>query len=507
MRLNYFYTLLTVSLLLWGCSKDLLTTNEQINPNEPLSKKEINDFVRQKLESEDRFNWEMADLHMLWSAAMLSDSVFSIGYKPLNEGDLSKKMHLINVNEEKWVAVKSKIINLIIEETNKAFPGKNYTARDLMPIGEVEYLPVINIQVFDEKLVQRLREMPEVRYLEPIGYDSREIHERDAGCDNSPDYNIPAADYTTTSPSAKIPWNFFNMNIPAAWNTSTGDGVRVAVIDTGVSPNQSKLGSKFNEGQSQGRSIIKMGTYVSSWWPWANPDGPNDQCGHGTAMAGLVGAPRGYGGSSTGVAYNADLLTIRACADVVILGSREIDGVSDAIVIAGNTSDVRVLSMSIGSVFWSGQIADAIYYTYGKGKMIISAAGTSTSFTNWYGVIFPAYMAETVAVTGVKEGLPLERCNTCHSGSEVDFVAVMQRRNDNSRTSLTLAMSGNQPSRISGSSAATATTAGMAALIWATNPGMSRNTVLNKMKNAASIYPGRDGQYGWGVIDAAAAVN
>jgi serine protease len=82
----------------------------------------------------------------------------------------------------------------------------------------------------------------------------------------------------------------------------------------------------------------------------------------------------------------------------------------------------------------------------------------------------------------------------------------MQRRNDNARTSLTLAMSGSQPSRSSGSSAATATTAGIAALIWAQNPSWSRTTVLNKMKNAASIYPSRDGDFGWGIIDANAAV-
>jgi hypothetical protein len=115
-------------------------------------------------------------------------------------------------------------------------------------------------------------------------------------------------------------------------------------------------------------------------------------------------------------------------------------------------------------------------------------------------------MSETVAVTGVKEGYPLERCNTCHDGSEVDFIVPMQRRNDTGRTSLTLAMSGNTPAYVGGSSAATATTAGMAALVWATNPSQSRATVLNRMKNAASIYPGRNGNFGWGIIDAQYAV-
>ena len=122
------------------------------------------------------------------------------------------------------------------------------------------------------------------------------------------------------------------------------------------------------------------------------------------------------------------------------------------------------------------------------------------------GGYFPANMSQTVAVTGVKEGFPLVRCNTCHDGSQVDFIVPMQRRNDDGRTSLTLALSGDVPAYVGGSSAATATTAGIAALVWATNPGQSRTQVLNRLKNAASIYPGRDGNFGWGMIDAQYAV-
>ncbi|MEN0005385.1 MAG: S8 family serine peptidase [Bacteroidota bacterium] len=504
MKLKPFLALM-LGLLLWGCAKENIAPNNS-TPKEVLSKKEINDFVRQQLEREDRFLWSMANDQMIWSAAVLSDSIISLGYQPAQVGDISDSMHKINLKDEQWTQVKTRLIKQVVDYTNQNYPGQNYSAADLMPFGENEFLPVINIRIWDENLITALRNSPEIRYVEPIGYDPEEIRARDAGCDNSPASSINPADFTTVSPNAKVPWNFYNMNIPSAWSTSTGDGVRVAVIDSGVSSSQAKLNSQFNNGLSQGRSLSKASTLITGWWWWASNEGPNDQCGHGTAMAGLVGGPRGTTGSTTGVAYNADLLTIRATNDVIISGSNETNGVSDAIVMAGNTSDVKILSMSIGSIFSSGQITDAINYTYGRGKMIIAAAGTSTSFTNWYGVIFPAWLSKTVAVTGIKEGTPLTRCNICHSGSAVDFVAPMQRRNDNSRTSLTLAMSGNSPSNISGSSAATATTAGVAALIWATNPSMSRATVLNKMKSAASIYPSRNSQFGWGIIDAQKAV-
>ena len=200
------------------------------------------------------------------------------------------------------------------------------------------------------------------------------------------------------------------------------------------------------------------------------------------------------------------MVALRVTSDVIINGSSEKRGVADGLTYSGNRSDVKIISMSIGDVFSSSRVADAVRYAYGRGKMIFAAAGTSLSWTSWYGVIFPATMNETVAVTGVKDGFPLQKCNTCHDGSKVDFVAVMQRRSNNDRVALTLATSGNTPANVGGSSAATATTAGIAALVWATNPGMSRSQVLQRLKNASQFYPSRDGNFGWGRIDANAAV-
>jgi subtilisin family serine protease len=295
------------------------------------------------------------------------------------------------------------------------------------------------------------------------------------------------------------------MNIQNAWNTSQGDNIGIAVIDTGVYPEQSKLGSQFASGSSGGRSIAKFGTYAPNWWS-SRTDGPNDQCGHGTQMSGLAAAPFTTSGSTVGVAWKANLRTYRATSDVIVNGSREKRGVKDALVSAGNHSGTKVISMSIGDVFSSGTVADGVRYAYNRGKLMMAAAGTSLSWTSWWGVIFPASMSETTAVTGIRTGSPMERCNTCHDGSAVDFVAVMQRRNDTDRTSLTLSRSNNNPGYVGGSSAATATTAGIAALVWATNPNQSRSQVLNRMKQAASIYPNRDGNFGWGIVDANQAV-
>lgn len=507
---NYLLVCLSLVLVLASCAKEQGADQEiQIDTPQRVSKEDINAFVLSQLHEKNIFKWETMDNEMLWSAISHGNDIASIGYQPTGFTNIEDRIHEIDITKDEWRSVRQDIIDLVVSETQRYFPDENITAEKLLMGKPVEeFLPNFSILIKHPSIVTALRARADVRYVEPMNYTYEEVADRsDSGCGVSPATNIPTADYTTTSPAAKIPWNFHLLNIPSAWNTSQGDNIGVCLIDTGTSPNQSKLGSEFASGQSTNRYIARYGTYVSSWWWWASPDGPDDDCGHGTQMAGLIAGPRSSGGSTVGAAYKANLISYRGTGDVVINSSNEKEGVRDALVAAGNRSDVKIISMSIGDVFYSSTVADGIFYAYNRGKLIFAAAGTSLSWTSWWGVIFPANMSQTVAVTGVKEGYPLERCNTCHDGAEVDFIVPMQRRNDNSRTSLTLAMSGNTPAYVGGSSAATATTAGIAAMVWATSPSSSRTTILNRLKNAASIYPSRDGNFGWGIIDAQQAVN
>ena len=501
---------LALVLFFTACSDEHATApDQQPAPPERVSREAVNDQVLAELQKDNVFKWETLDDHTLWSAISHGNEMAVIGYQPAGFANINERMHELDITQPEWRTVREDLIDLVVTETQRYFPDENITAAQLLlgrPVEDV--LPSFIILIKHPAVVTALRARADVRYVEPMNYSFHEVADRSgSGCDVNPASNLPSADYTTITPAAKVPWNFYLLNIPSAWNTSQGDNIGVCVIDTGTSPNQPKLGSAFTSGQSGGRYIARYGTYVSSWWWWADPDGPDDDCGHGTQMCGLATAPRASGGSTVGVAYKANLISYRGTGDVVINGSNEKEGVRDALIAAGNRSDVKIISMSIGDVFYSSTVADGVYYAYNRGKLIFAAAGTSLTWTSWWGVIFPANMAETVAVTGVKEGYPLERCSNCHQGAEVDFIVPMQRRNDSSRNSLTLAMSGNVPSYVGGSSAATATTAGIAALVWATQPSAGRGTILNRLKNAASIYPARDSAFGWGMIDAAAAVN
>ena len=157
--------------------------------------------------------------------------------------------------------------------------------------------------------------------------------------------------------------------------------------------------------------------------------------------------------------------------------------------------------MSMGRITSSSQIKDAIKYAYGNGKLIFCAAGTSFSWTAWFaGVIFPASMAEVVAVTGIKDNLTT-RCSDCHQGSKVDLVVVMEK-NSNGRHPLSLDMDSDNPSTVGGSSVSTASVAGMAALVWAKYPSWSRTAVYNRLKTSSNYYPSRHSNFGWGRINA-----
>jgi subtilisin family serine protease len=161
--------------------------------------------------------------------------------------------------------------------------------------------------------------------------------------------------------------------------------------------------------------------------------------------------------------------------------------------------------MSMGRITSSGQMTDAIRYAYNRGKLIYCAAGTSFDWSaGTIGVIYPASLPEVVAVTGVKDNLTT-RCDECHVGNDVEFTVVMQRTSNDLRA-LTLAMDGDAPSTVGGSSVATSSMAGMTALVWSRYPSETRAQILNRLVAASSNRSARSSSFGWGRVNVAAAV-
>jgi serine protease len=500
MRYHILIVAFVISTFL-GCTED-----QEIKKSVALpTNDEIFQFINAKLhETNKAFDWKLASDDMLFAAGTQSDGVFSIGYQPADFKNIKDHIHTLDLSESTWVNTRQKIVDLIYryEPARMTKDGISIIAPD------DKKFPQLYAVISNKELISILRSMPEVRYIEPTGYAfESELQQRStSGCSGSPNPNINTADYTTLSPNSKRPWNFTNHNIPTAWSQGQGSGVTICIIDSGAGDSQDNLGTQFASGNSTGRSITKLSTlYSGSLW-WQSLDSPHDQCGHGTSMAGLAAAPWSNDGNACGAAYKANLLTIRAVQDVLINTTNETNGVRDALYTAGNNGGVKVISMSIGSPISSGTVSDGIYFAYNKGKMIFAAAGTSFSLTTWYGVIFPAWMPECTAVTGVKDGTSNTKCDACHQGSEVDFTIVMERAVDANRNSISLALTSDTPKYIGGSSAATATAAGIAAMLWSKTPNATRAQIFTALRNTAQFYPTANGNLGWGRINASAAM-
>ncbi len=490
----------TVFAALFSCTKnDEAPTKEQTqDQTQLLTKEEINTIIKTSLEETGTFKWSQTDALTIWSAANYGEHIITVGY---NNSEVNRKT--VNRKTGKSLNNKEDLITLVRNLEGSKLAAKGET-KELYTNDKIN---VFDIEVTSKATIEALLKDERVRYVEPSAYKFSEHQQKarsGAGCGFEGE-TISSTDYRTIAPGAMLPWAFDLHNIPAAWNYSTGSGVTVAVIDTGLTPDQSLMNSDFNDGYSSGRTVEKKGTYVDSWWAWSNNyDGVDDKCGHGTSMTSVAVAPRNDNNLPVGVAYNANLISYRAVSNVLIDDYHERRGIAEALTDLADRSDVKVVSMSIGSLTSSGTIEDAIRYAYNRGKMIVCAAGTSTSFTNWYGVIFPASMNETVAVTGVKEG-QYSRCDICHSGSKVDFTIQMERSGSGKKIPI-LGYYNGQGDYVGGSSVATATTAGIAALVWSKHPNWTRAQVLQKLRESSDFYPNKNSEFGYGNIDALKAV-
>ena len=348
-------------LLLWSCQKSVDKLSVQAPPDKLMPKDSINYFITRQIKQMGQFEWRTASDRMLWSAIAQSDHIVSMGYHPSMDDRSSAKD-----DPGGRSAVREQLLDLVYSLEKKYDPAVERSGLERWPDN---ILPVVNIRITSFETMRSLRYCSLVRYLEPMNYETllySSFTERQSGCAaNLPDLSLVAGmDYGVVSPFAKASWNYPHHGLLDAWRVVSGAGISVFLIDTGISYEQENLGSQFNQGLSQKRRLERIVTLprkqllgIINVGP---PETPEDRCGHGTAMAGVLAAPRGTDGNMVGVAYNVNLISCRAAEDVFIDAAREVRGVSDAFVLAANRSDVRIISMSMGRITVSSQIRDAI---------------------------------------------------------------------------------------------------------------------------------------------------
>lgn len=241
------------------CGDESGTLQEKDNPaavpiGNPLSQSDLDKVVVGTLESRNDFQWEWVDLKTLWSALQYNDHSLAIGYKLANEGDISSKIHKVNVKSGAYKEVHDALLVFILDELNKSLSDP--ITLDQILIEDDPILPIITIRLTDKNVLTKLYNLRNVRYLEPLDYWPANAQRVAASGCSASTQALTAADYTTITPGALLPWNFNNHSIPAAWNNSQGQGVTIGLIDAGISASQSLLGAQFNSGDSNvGRTI------------------------------------------------------------------------------------------------------------------------------------------------------------------------------------------------------------------------------------------------------------
>lgn len=280
----------------------------------------------------------------------------------------------------------------------------------------------------------------------------------------------------STSLAETIDWGLTAYNVPRHWRDTQGQGVNVAILDTGIDAEHPDLAGAIDEVRDFSGSRF----------------GPADRQGHGTHVAGTVAA-RNNDVGVIGLAPRCRLLIGKVLGDD---GSGASSAVAAGIDWAAD-SGADILSLSLGSPEPSDDIYNAIRRAVAKGKFVICAAGNDGRDNS---VNYPGRWLETVAVGAVDRDGVVTRFSS--RGPEVDIAAPGQ---DILSTYL-----GGGYARLSGTSMATPFVTGVVALMLAKHrlhggqtPIRDQVQLLEHLRRTATDAGprGDDPAYGSGLIN------
>jgi subtilisin family serine protease len=304
---------------------------------------------------------------------------------------------------------------------------------------------------------------------------------------NDPRYDLPS------TPEVEQAW-LRTIKVPGAWNDSRGTGVRIGIVDTGWQVdhpdliNDAGIDKDFVEGDDEAQGYDY----------------------HGTSVAGIAAADTNNSLGVAGVGFNAKFVMAKACAydnpttpEVDVLCDS--DNTSRAIRWLALEQGVKIINLSFGAIYPSGTtdeaLQSAIQDAQNAGALVVASAGDKGVPTDNH---FPSCFAGVLGVGAVAiDGTIASFSNT---GPCVDLVApgvdVHTTYDMNDKLGVRYAY-------VHGTSFAAPQVAGAAALIKARNPDFTADQITNRFQNRATDrgVPGRDDEYGYGLLNAKCSVN
>jgi subtilisin family serine protease len=374
-----------------------------------------------------------------------------------------------------------------------------------------------------------LRAQPEVEYAEL----NMIVHTQTAP--NDPYYSTSGA----WGQQYRDLWGLQSISAEAAWDTSQGDGVLVAVVDTGLDynhediagnvwSNDGEIGLDGNNNDKRSNGIDDDGNgLIDDWhgWDFVTLDGtpgdndPMDNHGHGTHVSGTIAAMGDNGLGVIGVAPHARIMAVKG---LDATGSGSTEDLSSAIIYAADKG-ASVINLSWGGSGPTPQILiDAISYAHNvKGAVVVAAAGNSnqdvgTQISGFY----PACIRDVIAVSAIDH---LDaKASFSNFGAKIDVTApgggdtgagvqpdrsILSLKSSQAGSTMTGSgqlIVGTKYLRQSGTSMASPHVAGVAALIRAQHPEFSPEQVRQVLRSSADDIgaTGFDTQFGYGRLNA-----
>ncbi|MGA1840550.1 MAG: S8 family serine peptidase [bacterium] len=331
--------------------------------------------------------------------------------------------------------------------------------------------------------IERIAPEPAVLYAEPNYYRHAHL--------------IP------NDPLYKYQWHLPHMYTDWAWNLTSGSGVVVGLLDSGVS---------YRDAAPYALAPDLAGTLIIPGWDFINADAnPDDDYGHGTHMCGCIAQTTNNLLGVAGVAFSATVMTVKVMDS---LGNVAVADEVEGIYYAANNG-AQVINMSFGGVGTAITEQTAVTFAYNQGITIFGSAGNAGSNIPEY----PASYTECISVGAVQ--YDSTRPAYSNYGVELDLVApggnlsvdqnidgypdgIMQQTHDGTNLSTFFYK------LIQGTSPATALASGVGAMVISKSTGgvLTPLQVRNILESTTFDLgaAGWDEYYGWGEINAYIAV-
>jgi serine protease len=252
-----------------------------------------------------------------------------------------------------------------------------------------------------DAILARLAARPEVEIAEP---DALVQLSPEEAVVRAPDVVARHEGYPN-DPQYKFQWHLDQIGMPTAWKLADGNGVIVAVLDTGVGYEDYKNFHVLPD--------LAGLTFVDPYDFVGNTKHANDDHGHGSHVTGTIAQVTNNGIGVAGIARNVKIMPLKVLSGS---GSGSVAGIADAIRYAADHG-AKVINMSLGGAFPSAVLKKAVAYAHKKGVTVVCAAGNDGRGKVGYPAAYPGAIA--VAATQFDEA------TTFYSnwGKDIDIAA------------------------------------------------------------------------------------